>query len=345
MRHRAGAAWAVVLVSLLGAALGPVAPAHAIAHGDDAPDGRYAFAVKLTMDDIRDAGGGTRDSACSGSLLTPEWVITAGHCFKDTRGRHVSRPVAKRTTATVGRTDLRSRAGHVSTVVAVRQSPTTDIALARIDPPVRGITPIRLRRTAPKSGTVVRLVGYGRTGDGEPLATRLQTGRFTVSSVRRSFVGMSGHAPEPDTSPCAHDSGGPYFTQRAGVAELVAVVSNGPGCPHTGADDSARVDTIADWIAGVVGRRNLDPPAKPKPSVPVSASPSRPAAPTGPAVAAPRPAPAVPAALTWTAVSGLAVAGCGVLLAGRRRRRARRRAYAVRGIRRHARRRGRDHRA
>jgi hypothetical protein len=310
-------------------------PAHAVAHGDDVPDGRYRFAVQLSMENIRD-GDGTRDSSCSGSLLTPEWVITAGHCFKDAAGAHVSRPVAERTTATVGRTDLRSAAGRVSTVVAVRQSATTDVALARIDPPVRDITPVRLRRSAPAEGSVVRLLGYGRTGrDGRP-ATRLQTGRFTVTSVRPSFVGMSGRSPRPDTSPCAHDSGGPYLIERGRTPELVAVVSNGPGCPHTGADDSARIDTIADWIAGVVGRRNLDRAAQP------SRSPSARAAATAqPSPAARRPdagvdgRPAGMGAIAWSVASGVAVAGIGILVARRRRRNA----YAARGIRRHARRR------
>jgi secreted trypsin-like serine protease len=225
-------------------------PATAIANGEPVPDGRYRFAVKLTMTGIPTATGGKRDSACSGALIAPEWVITAGHCFRDANNVRVSRPVADSTTATVGRTDLTGTAGHVLDVVAVIQSPTADVSLARLSEPVRDIRPLRVGNRAPALGTVVRVTGYGSTTSVNPTpATRLQTGQMTVVSLSDSVTGLQGYAPQPDTTPCPYDSGAPFFAERRKARPvLVSVVSNGPSCPHTSVENSARVDTIAGWI-------------------------------------------------------------------------------------------------
>ncbi|WP_328471675.1 trypsin-like serine protease [Actinoplanes sp. NBC_00393] len=242
------------LALLLAGVLGVPGAAYAIANGEPVPDGKYRFSVKLTMTGIPTPTGGRRNSACSGALVAAQWVITAGHCFRDANGVRVEYPVADLTTATVGRTDLEGTGGHEVTVVAVRQSPTADVALARLAKPVRDVRPIRLGKRAPQAGDVLRLTGYGSTTSVNPApVTRLRTGQMAVVSVAESVVGLSGYAPQPDTTPCPYDSGGPFFTEskRARPA-LVAVVSSGPSCPHTGVESAARTDNIAAWIRAVI---------------------------------------------------------------------------------------------
>jgi hypothetical protein len=241
------------LLVVAGLVAGPPTPAHAIAHGTDVAPGRYPFSALLSMTGIPTADHGRRDSSCSGALIAPRWLVTAGHCFRDAGDHRVSRPVAASTVATVGRTE-RAR------VIAVHQSGTADVALAELDHPITGITPLAVATAPPRPGEVVRLTGFGLTGADAEGDHRLRTGTFTVTTVGDAFVGMAGRAPRADTSACPHDSGGPYFrTRSGGAAELVGVVSRGPSCPHTGDDLSARTDNLAGWIDATVAGRGSGP--------------------------------------------------------------------------------------
>lgn len=249
-----GAVLAPVLVAGLVAGTGT---ANAVANGEPVPDGKYTFAVKLTMTGIPTADGGRRNSACSGALISPQWIITAGHCFRTFDGVRVEYPVADLTTATVGRTDLTGTRGHVVKVIAVRQSSNTDVALAKLETPIRDIQPLRVGTSPAAIGSVVRLTGYGSVTSTNPVPeTRLRTGQMTVVSLTSSITGLQGYAPQPNTTPCPYDSGAPFFQEkRAARPVLVAVVSNGPSCPHTSVESGARTDNIANWIFGVIGKR------------------------------------------------------------------------------------------
>src|SRR4051794_15126874 len=110
--------------------------ANAIANGTPVADGQYLFSTKLTMTNIPRSDGTSYNSACSGALIAPQWIITAGHCFHDTKGNRVSGPTPYPTTATVGKTDLSQTGGYVLNVTQVLQASRVDVAIAKLASPV-----------------------------------------------------------------------------------------------------------------------------------------------------------------------------------------------------------------
>jgi hypothetical protein len=104
-------------------------------------------------------------------------------------------------------------------------------------------------------GEVLWITGWGSLSDVNPTpATHLQTGQVKISTVDADTVAVTGYAPATDTSACLYDSGAPYFLELPHHApRLVAVESNGPSCPHTAPETTARVDGVRGWIRSTTG--------------------------------------------------------------------------------------------
>jgi hypothetical protein len=208
--------------------------------GDEVPDGTYTFAAKVAVGAQPDA------QACSGTLVAPQWVITARSCFGP--GPVQLGVPARDATVTVGRTDLTGSGGHVTPVVWLVPHPDRDVVLARLATPATGITPVRVATTAPVAGETLQAAGYGRTRS-DWVPTRLHAADFTVGDVTAGTVAVS---PAAAGVLCKGDAGGPALRQTSTGPELVGLhyTSAGGGCLGEAGTDATAVETRVDVLAG-----------------------------------------------------------------------------------------------
>ncbi|NRN68055.1 Secreted esterase [Kibdelosporangium sp. 4NS15] len=227
---------------------GPSVPAPSLV---PAPSPVLPFTAKLVMSGIPAKGGGVRSGGCSGALIAPEWILTAGHCFHDINDVRVGGKPPYATTATVGKLQDSDPGGRTATVLDVRQSPVNDVAMVKLDVAVNDIVPLTVGDRKPTPGQQLEFAGWGTLSAAAVTRTdRVKRGRFTVATIAQTTLEAEhSGARTVENSPCPQDSGAPLFVSdddRTGT--LLGVVSSGPPCPQAGREIIARVDVVSEWI-------------------------------------------------------------------------------------------------
>jgi secreted trypsin-like serine protease len=252
----------VLAVSLSAAALlgAAAAPSSAVVGGNDASPGEYPSVAEITFGPF----------LCTGTLVTPNWVLTAGHCSNITAGTVASPaswPTPLISVRVGGVTQSDGERLGVSRVVMHPDYLLTsgyDISLLQLSSSST-MAPTQVAGAGERSiwsaGTMETIVGWGVTSEGGSQPDRLQEAQVPITTDSYCAGAYSDFDPQTmvcagfpqgGVDTCQGDSGGPMFGRGStGALRIVGTTSFGEGCARPGKPGVyGRVgdDTLRPWI-------------------------------------------------------------------------------------------------
>jgi trypsin len=268
----------------LGLLVGLAPPAAAVVGGRPVPPGRFRYVADVLI------GGST--FSCTGVLIAPDWVLTAGHCASMTgslsTGLVPSQPAwpASAYKVELGTPYADGRGGETHTVrrviidndYLVTHGVGNDVALLKLTVP-SSVKPMQIApadKALWRAGVLGTIAGFGTTSENAvtpPPQMRYARVPFTSDAycARKYPFGpdviqndgyydprtmVCAGYPQGGTDTCEGDSGGPLLSPLPnGGLILAAVTSFGDGCAkagHPGVYDLVAAGPIRSFIRRVV---------------------------------------------------------------------------------------------
>ncbi len=188
---------------------------------------------------------------CSGALIAPNVVLTAGHCVADPidgfytgAGKRVA-AVGEDPASGMQRHAVAAQLAHPSySASGGCPNQTYDVGLIRLSQPLKGVKPLPLAATAPAYSTACNIIGYGvhnADSDAETFEQKREASVW-VKSLGATWIDLLWKTGIADHG----DSGGPLLCN----GDIAAVTSCGDDGVYPDHREAyyARVDNIDKWI-------------------------------------------------------------------------------------------------
>ncbi|XP_014304716.1 mastin-like, partial [Myotis lucifugus] len=236
-----------------------------IVGGHDAADGKWPWQVGLWFWDP------TRSKwslDCGGSLIHPQWVLTAAHCIpgRNPVTRHFEVQLGRMRPSHQDRLQVAMIICHPKYSLENKAVGGADVALLKLEAPVRPSNLVRWIRLPPASsafppGSRCWVTGWGRIAPEEPLPPPYNLQEVEVPIVadeicRQQYLRINKVIQDDELcagsegrDSCQGDSGGPLVCKWRGTWVQVGVVSWGHKCGLPNFPGVyARVTSFLPWI-------------------------------------------------------------------------------------------------
>ena len=231
--------------------------------GEPAPVDAWPFAAQVMVEE------GDSSGFCGGTVLSPDWILTAGHCVVDRNDQLLPAGAFQVITGTHL---LMSADGTWSEVSEVRlhpdffvdrfNAPNNDLALLKLATPVDE-PPVTVAAASPPVGEPATVIGWGLTDpdtttDLSEVLREVDVPVVSNAACNAEYGGiitdvmLCAGVLDGSADACIGDSGGPLLVEGSNGFTQVGIVSFGQDCALS-YGVYTRLAEFDDWISGITG--------------------------------------------------------------------------------------------